>query len=405
MPGIVEFPLVVQQAVETFGHLFANEPERRHFAEYLTGLFVAPRKNVAAITAEFADTTDQSCLNRWITEVPWSEVQLNEARLQWLQQNPATRYSARGVIPLDNVLIDHEGKLIEDVGYFWDHADKRYLIAHDVLIINYVVPSGKHYPLEFRRFRKKEEVSTEEEFKNHTVLSKELVDWALTHQIPGDFTFDSYFTHHELLNHIHNQGRNYVGDLKFNRKVYFQGWEIKASQVAARISPEDRKPMEILGRKQWYFTRTVRIPNVTHPVRLLILWERKNSKEPIKILVTNRVTWEAQRILGVYRHRWTGTETFHRDGKQHLGLGDCQLRSGQGQTRHMYLVFLAYSLLVAQMSHGRLRDWTKHLLTTIGEACRNLVRETLGNTVTWAIDRVLLDGWPPHKVRKRLALI
>jgi hypothetical protein len=44
----------------------------------------------------------------------------------------------------------------------------------------------------------------------------------------------------------------------------------------------------------------------------------------------------------VYRHRWTGTETFHRDGKQQLGLGDCQVRSGEGQTCHVYLVSAAY---------------------------------------------------------------
>ena len=31
---------------------------------------------------------------------------------------------------------------------------------------------------------------------------------------------------------------------------------------------------------------------------------------------------------------------FHRDGKHHLGMGDGQLRSGEGQTRHRYLVML-----------------------------------------------------------------
>ena len=137
MPGIVKFPFIVEKAVDTFGHHFANEPERRHFAEYLTGLFVAKSKTVAGMNAEFAVTTDQSCLNRWLTEVKWDETQLNQDRLKWWQEQTSTRYSERGVIPLDNVLINHEGKLIEDVGYFWDHADKRHLMAHDVLIINY----------------------------------------------------------------------------------------------------------------------------------------------------------------------------------------------------------------------------------------------------------------------------
>ena len=41
MPGITSFPRVVRDAVEQFGDLFICEPERRHFAEYLTGLMVA----------------------------------------------------------------------------------------------------------------------------------------------------------------------------------------------------------------------------------------------------------------------------------------------------------------------------------------------------------------------------
>ena len=55
MPSIIEFPTIVQQAVEQFGAVFANEPERRHFAEYLTGLLVAAKKNVTGINAEFAE--------------------------------------------------------------------------------------------------------------------------------------------------------------------------------------------------------------------------------------------------------------------------------------------------------------------------------------------------------------
>ena len=72
----------------------------------------------------------------------------------------------------------------------------------------------------------------------------------------------------------------------------------------------------------------------------------------IKVLVTNRMPWEVARIVRVYRDRWTGTETFHRDGKQQLGLGDCRLRDVQGQARHMYLVMLAYSLLMGELGRA-----------------------------------------------------
>ena len=97
MPGITSFPRVVMAAVEEFGDLFVCEPERRHFAEYLTGLMVAARKSVCGINSEFAMTTDQSCLNRFLTEVDWDEKRLNEQRLEWLQKDSSTRYTDRGV--------------------------------------------------------------------------------------------------------------------------------------------------------------------------------------------------------------------------------------------------------------------------------------------------------------------
>jgi DDE superfamily endonuclease len=424
MPAIVEFPTLVEAAVQEFGAVFANEPERRHFAEYLTGLLVAERKTVSGINREFAVTTEQSCLNRWITEVDWDVAKLNEQRLAWLQRDPTTRYAAQGVIALDNTLVDHAGELIEDVGWFWDHADQRHLIAHDYLIANYVCPSGKHYALEFRRFRKQEACAAPGQaptapketgapqgtgsqgppFKSHTELFKELVDWVVGQTIPGDFTFDCYFTNAPILNHIHGKERGYVGDLKFNRKVWFQGRELKAAELAAQISPESRKLVQIGDHRQWYFTKTLHIPEVDHPVRIVILWDRRNGKEAVKMLVTNRIYWEVTRILRVYRRRWTGTETFHRDGKQQLGMGDCQLRTGEGQTRHMYLVMLAHSLLMAELRQGRASEWAHRVLTTIGEACRAVLRETLGKTIRWAIERATFDGWSHEQINMHLAL-
>ncbi len=136
MPGIVDLPQVVQEAMREFADLFACKPQRRHFGEYLTGLMLAERKSVSGINREFAVTTDQSCLNRFLTAADWDVAALNERRLEWLQRSPDRRYSNRGVIAIDDVLIDHDGQFIKDVGWFWDHAEQRNKIAHDYLIAN-----------------------------------------------------------------------------------------------------------------------------------------------------------------------------------------------------------------------------------------------------------------------------
>jgi hypothetical protein len=409
MPAILEIPTVIAEAMPDFHDLFANEPQRRHLAEYLTGLIVAPRKTVNAMSGEFPTSTDQSCWNRFLTDADWDPQAVNERRLQWLQREPSTRYHEQGVIAIDNVLIDHEGKLIEDVGWFWDHAEDRHKIAHDYLFVNYVCSSDKHYPLEFRRFKKREQcAATGQTFEDHGVLFRQLIDWVAEREIPGDFTFDSYFTHAENLNHIHGKtdrhgrSRGYVGDLKANRKIWYRGKEIRADELATTIEPELRKEVRRGDQRQWFFTCTLRLPNVDHPVRIVILWNHRRDAKPCKILVTNRVTWEVTRILRVYRQRWTGTETFHRDGKQELGMGDCQLRDGQGQTRHMYLVMLVYSLLVRQLRQSCAKEWAFRRLTTIGEACRAVLKETLRQTLEWAIQQATTN---PRKTQHITALL
>jgi hypothetical protein len=395
MPGIIEFPKLVQDALDQYGDLFANDCQRRHLGEYLTGLLVAERKTVLGIHDEFADTTDRSCLNRLLTEVKWDPQSLNDRRLEQLQHDPSTRYSNQGVIPIDNTLIDRDGKPIPDAGWYRDHADQRNKIAQDYLLVNYVCTSGKHYPLEFRLSRKREVCQAiGEPFRNHTKLCRELIDRVCEREIPGDFAFDCYFTDAEVLDHLHGKtdqfgrSRGYAGDLKVNRKLEWKGRIIKAGDLAASIPAADRKEMRIGDRRQWYFTVTVRIPEVKHEVRVVILWHYRQDEDCCKTLVTDRITWEVGRIVRVYRRRWTGTEAFDRDGKQQLGPGDCPLRDYQGRTRHMYLVMLAYSLLMGESRQGRAKEWALHRLMTIGEACRAMIRESLRTTLTWAIEQV-----------------
>ena len=185
MPPTVDFPTIVKQALELFGEVFDNEPARRHFAEYLTGLMVAERKNVSAINRQFAVTTDQSCLNRWLVEAPWERRRSTTAvwRGYRATRKPATTPTAS--LPL-TIPCRPQRQAFRGRGLVVGLCPA----APRQLISNYVCPSGSHYPIEWRRFRKKDSCPAQD-FKDHTTLCLDLIDDALARDIPGDFTFDS----------------------------------------------------------------------------------------------------------------------------------------------------------------------------------------------------------------------
>jgi len=76
---IAEVPTVIQNAMEEYiAKFFKNQPQRDHAANYLTGLMICGNKTITGMTNEQPNASNQSCLNRFMTEVDWDACQLNE---------------------------------------------------------------------------------------------------------------------------------------------------------------------------------------------------------------------------------------------------------------------------------------------------------------------------------------
>ena len=82
---IVAYPSVVGSNSVYFRQLL-SVPQRVHFQRYLTGLMVSDNVTVTGINSLFVERKDQSTLNRFLTEAPWSEKELNEARIRLMRQ-------------------------------------------------------------------------------------------------------------------------------------------------------------------------------------------------------------------------------------------------------------------------------------------------------------------------------
>ena len=70
----------------------------------------------------------------------------------------------------------------------------------------------------------------------------------------------------------------------------------------------------------------------------------------------------------------------------------------------MYLVVLAYSLLMSQLKQSRAKKWALHRVTTIGEAFRAMIKEALRTTLSWAIEQVTRWEQPYEDVVAQLGL-
>lgn len=253
MIPIVEFPKITLLAAQKFKKTFLNKASLDNFCRYITGIFSSENKTVTGINNCFKNKKDQSCLNKWINSSKWDHNKLNEDRLDFIQEDKKMKYSKNGVIAIDNLLVDHDGKFIENVGWFWDHADKRYKIAHDITFSNYVLKNGKHFPIDFNFFLKRdqiEEYKGEKEFKTHSDIFIELSNKILSRGILGIFTFDSYFSNKKVFNHLNTNEKYYVGDLKFNRIFYIKKTKYKLSTFC--VDPSDREKVIINNKVYWF---------------------------------------------------------------------------------------------------------------------------------------------------------
>ena len=130
-------------------------------------------------------------------------------------------------------------------------------------------------------------------------------------------------------------------------------------------------------RTFWVFSCCVRIRRYGK-VRFAIIYDNPERKgDPIYVF-TNKLVWNATKILYVRLHRWD-IEPFHEQIKQFLGAEDSQLQNEEGVRKHLTLVFVVNSLLQSLDLSSPIGDlsmeWPKDVKPTFGQRCRRIILE------------------------------
>jgi len=378
MPVVADIPKEFEKALEAFRPHF-GAPAFEHFKRYVLGLIVSENFTVEGINRIFIQTGHPSSLNRFLTAGIWKQQEVNDSRIDLLKTQGVL--SNKGWLAIDDTLTHKTGKKMEGVGIYWDHSEKRYVLAHNIVTAEFVNPKGDSHPLDFRLYLK-EEQSREKRvpFKTKIELAQELVEDALQRglEIQGAL-FDNWFASKDFIKFLRGKGLHWVTRLKSDRNVKIKGRYVAINEFAGTLPRESFSKAQIGDRIYQVFSKAVDLKGVGQ-ARILISYDNEDFSGSPAYFATDQIRWEGTRILKTYSKRWN-IETFFRDSKQNLGLEDYQLRDLRGIKRHWYLIFLAYSLQVSGLFGIDQRP--RGGSPTLGELIAGTTRRVFSGLVEW----------------------
>ncbi len=444
LPIVTPAPIVTAHA-DIFRDLFENRCQFQHFQNYLTGLIVLDNKSLANIARCVLESADKTNLSRFFSEAPWFQERVNDRRLTYLlqQTQAVSGPKADAVLILDDTLCEQVGSLFDSVDRHSNHGNDTYPLAHNP-VTSYYVSGPVRFPVDLRLYRRYEECTEWEafvhkhfpdrpipttkkerarchkevdpvllqdpafeklhqQFRTKIDLGIELLEAAMQHKVPFRvLLFDSWYLAEELVSMARYRKKDWISLLKKNRNlethsfilkdaaghtIPLEGPQIAVEALVPLIPRTAYRAVTVGDTTYWTFTLAVRLPGLGK-VRLVVSFKSAELTGTYAVLVSNRVDWNAQRIMTLYLHRWP-IETFYQDGKTSLGLDEYRMRSAEAIGKHWCLVFVAYSLLHLDCLPPSPTKGSSPL-KTIGEACRQQAQALVQALILYAHERLQL---------------
>jgi hypothetical protein len=340
---------------------------RKHFKEYMLGIMIPPenrRKSISNISSLVSEY-DQSTVNRALHGIDSKLLEQNYIRfLKTVIGNHEVMFIG------DDTLLEHPGsKIMENVGWFFDHASGNNVLAHQPVTSGlYDLDTDTFYPFLTRLYVKR---MSGKEFKTKLEIMEALFSIAENNFNVTGKVVDSWYSSIKFL------GNNYVTELKSNRKASFYNlgrMTLKNRDLFYTMDEIVESTFLMYNRhsdtlKEFPLQREFKVYlSNGEPVNLIILYNPENKRK--KFIVSDYLSGEE--MIKAWSIRWS-IENFHKDAKA-LGLGEYQVHDSEGSLIHARITIAAYTLL-SIMTRTSMKLF-RRILMTIGE-CSRAIKEIL----------------------------
>ncbi|MGD2180818.1 IS701 family transposase [Lusitaniella coriacea] len=367
-----------------FDNVFKTQAQRKEFRHYLGGLLgESERKNLSQIAENTVDVSYHS-LRHFIVRAKWSQLEINERRIQVMDSTRQTRIP-RGF----SLIVDDSGH--RKSGNFTAGVGRQYIGEIGkcdngvVVVTTHLYDGRKSLPLDIELYQNASSLpqgKKDPSFRKKPEIALELIEKTLNRgHKPAIVILDGgYGNNTSFLKELENKNLKYIGRIAKNRKLIRETPEnssqaLQVSQWAESLPPEEWTKVEMNLDKPktvWVATAQVEISRLEGKRNVAIVMNAPTFAEATDIdyLLTNvdSSVVTPEWVVATYSQRnWV--EVFYREAKGWLGLKEYQVRSLRSLQRHFILVFCAYTFILwHQLTGGLRRRWANKPLNTFTEA-------------------------------------
>jgi SRSO17 transposase len=395
---IEAMPPCFESWCQKFDSLFTRRSQKKGFRTYLAGLFGdAHRKNLAQITQGTVDGSYNQ-IRHFLNESPWSELAMNEERLDIMMSRRQTKIGKNCTMILDDSGHRKSGHETDGVGrqYIGEIGKTDQGMS---MVTTHLYDGIRNIPLDVEIYFSAESLEggkENPEFIKKPDLALLLIDRCLNRGIkPANIVMDAgYGNNNKLLKQLEERGLRYVVSISSDRVVKYgasnehESDKYSVSELAAlpdtkwseiSLSEDEKKPI-------WVAQKLVYVPRLgwrTLAIRInASSWEEATD---VYYFLTNAdpKTVNSEWVVKTYAIRnWI--EVFYREVKGWLGWKEYQVRSEKSIRRHLILVFVAYTFIRWHLLTGGFqRQWATKKLKTWVDALEAFKTGVMSRFLLW----------------------
>ncbi|MFY9795626.1 MAG: transposase [Candidatus Nitrosopolaris sp.] len=152
---------------------------------------------------------------------------------------------------------------------------------------------------------------------------------------------DSRYTGNEVISNCRKRGYGWIGDLKPNRVIIYDGKRMNVSKLLNILRKRGQFTDTVIDGQNYQTVKVMAyIPSLRENVSIVI--NAKADTKDVHVLCTD--LQEDVSTIFSYARKRVMIENSYKDAKQ-LGFGEYRFRKSEAVLIHAHLVFLAYILL------------------------------------------------------------